>query len=180
MAPGARAQDFLPGVVDFPRSEVLTGSLFFANSAELAYRLQRPRNSLDVAAIVSNETDHKDIRPNRDTIQAGAKYMHRLTPLAEAGVFASWTQDTLRDVQIPGLPTGDFKSTDTYYGLRMRMRFSRLLVTSLDLTRARRVAEIGPFRENAAWLRLTYSPILNRTQSGSAEAIDAAAGVAPR
>jgi len=177
VTPGARATDFLPGVVDYPRAEVLTGTLFFANSAELAYRLQRPRNSLDVAAVVSNETDHKDIRPNRDTLQAGAKFMHRLTPLAQAGVFVSWMQDTLHNAQIPGFPTGDFKSAETDYGLQLRLRFSRVLVASLDLTRDRRVAELGPFRESAVWVRMAYAPVPASVQH---KAGDAAPDVVPR
>jgi hypothetical protein len=158
VALGSRAADFLPGVVGLARPEVLTGTLFFSDSVDLSYNWKRPRNELDLVAAVGRETDHRDIRPDRDIQAVGAKFSHRLTPLADAGLYARWGRDTAYNVQLPGFPPGDFHSREFGYGLLFRLRFSRLLVTSLDLTHTERVADIASYRENAAWLRLAYAP----------------------
>jgi hypothetical protein len=160
VGPGSRGTDFLPGVVNQPRAEVLTGSLYFSDSADLSYHWQRPRNTLDVTVGLYRETDHRDIRPDRDGQTVGAKFSHRLTPLAEAGVFATWSRDTLYDAIFPGFPQGDFRSTDSTFGVLLRLRFSRLLAVSADLTHEKRVADIGPFAETALWLRLVYAPLV--------------------
>ncbi len=160
VGPGSRGSDFLPGVVNQPAAEVLTGSLFFSDSADLSYHWQRPRNTFDVSVAAFRETDHRDIRPDRNAQSVGGKFMHKLTPLAQAGVYATWTRDTLYDAIFPGFQQGDFRSTDTAYGLQFRLRFSRVMATTADLVHEQRQAVIGPFHETALWLRLVYAPLL--------------------
>lgn len=160
VGPGSRATDFLPGVVNQPRAEVLTGSLYFSDSADLRYHWQRPRDTLDIALGAYRETDHRDIRPDRDAHSLGAKFSHKLTPLAEAGLYATWSRDTLYNAIFPGFLQGDFRSTDTAYGLVFRLRFSRQLATSADLTHTRRDSVVNPFSETALWLRLVYAPLV--------------------
>lgn len=155
---GSRATDYLPGAAGFTPAAILTGSLYFIESAEVGYTWQRPRTMLDVTAGLAKETDHRDIRPDRDLMRAGGKLTHRLTPLAEAILYASWTRDLLHDAQYPGLPVGDFESTETGYGATFRMRLSRLMVTSFDLAHTQRIAVIGQYRDNAVWWRLAYAP----------------------
>ena len=155
---GTRASDYILGVARFARAEVLTGSLYFSSTAELGYRWQHPRTTLDIVVAAGKETDHRDIRPDRDLQSLGAKLSHRLTPLADAILYASWSRDTLYDARILNLPIGDFRSTESTIGATYRLRFSRVMVASLDLAHTQRTADIGPYRENAIWLRLGYSP----------------------
>ena len=155
---GARATDLLPSAGGFTPANVLTGSLFFSDSAEAGYTWQRPRTTFDVNAVILKETDHQDIRPDRDLLSAGAKLSHRLTPLLEVTLFIAASQDTLHYRGGGGLPFGDFKSTDSGFGATLRQRFSRVLVGSVDLTHTQRASFVGPFRENAVWLRAAYAP----------------------
>lgn len=155
---GSRANDYLPGAGGFTPAAIVTGSLYFAESAEVGYTWQRPRTRFDATVRLAKETDHHDVRPDRDLKVAGAKLTHRLTPLAEAILYASWTRDLLHDAQYPGLPVGDFISTETGYGATFRMRLSSDIVTSFDLAHTQRIAAIGQYRENAVWLRLAYAP----------------------
>lgn len=178
VSPGSRTSDSLPGAGNEAGAEVLTGSLYFSDLAQVVYRWQRPRDTLDMGVAFAKETDHQNIRPDRDIQSLGTKYSHRLTPLADAGAYASWSRDTVYNAVYPGYPQGDFQSTDTRFGLLFRMRFSRVLVTLLDLTHVNRVATIGPYRENAAWLRLAYAPLARGAATD--DAAQAAPQAAPR
>jgi hypothetical protein len=160
VGPGSRATDFLPGVLNQPIAEVLTGSLYFSDAADLSYHWQRPRDTLDLAVGANRETDHRDIRPDRDTYSLGGKFTHKLTPLMAAGLYGTWTRDTLYNAIIPGFLQGDFRSTETAYGLLLRLRFSRLMAASVDLTHDTRDSAVGPYNETAVWVRLIYVPLV--------------------
>jgi hypothetical protein len=155
---GSRATDYLPGATGFTLAAILTGSLYFTEAGDIGYTWRRPRTEFDVSAGQARETDHRDIRPDRDLTTAGAKLTHRLTPLADAIFYAGWSRDLLHDAQIPGRPIGDFLSTEIGYGATVKKRWSQVVVTSFDLAHTERTADIGRYRENAVWLRLAYSP----------------------
>lgn len=163
---GSRASDFLPGVIGVARAEILTGSLYFLEMGGIGYRWQRPRTAVNLSAVLFKETDHLDLRPDRKAQSLAARLAHRLTPLADVGLYARWSHDKAQGPQLLlpppiglGLTTDQFAATDTAFGVSYRQRFSRYFAASVDLNHLQRTADIGRYRENAIWVRLAYAPL---------------------
>jgi len=155
---GSRASDYVPGAAGFSTAAILTGSLYFAKTAEIGFTHRKPRTSFSAWADYIRETDHRDVRPDRDAKVIATRLTHKLTPLSEIALSATWSHDLLKNAVIPGFPVGDYRSTERAIAITFRKRMTQVLFMAIDLTNSRREAAIQPFAENAVWVRLGYSP----------------------
>lgn len=155
---GSRASDYVPGAAGFSTSAILTGSLYFSETAEIGFTYRKPRTSFSAWADYIRETDHRDVRPDRNAKVIATRLTHKLTPLSEMALSVTWTRDLLKNAVIPGFPVGDYRSTERAMVITYRKRMTRLLFMAIDLTNSRREAMIQPFTESAIWVRLGYSP----------------------